>query len=583
MTLTHDDPRFAWTKFYMEFADKLIVHRSNRRTLVTKVREVCGRQGHEFQYLRNDRLSGGTLGDICPFTTMASFNIAMREYTSIHTVAHEIGAFLGTTESPPHSFRGVPTINFEHAQFFGYPSRGGQENIEALWQVFMDAIRLADSGGEIALNSFIASFDRAIQTGWQREPAWRVRNLTLGLSWIRPWKYPSIYRGAARKLLNDLGVSNEILSGSDYINLVNELEERFRDASFLVHSFPELSLEVYRTQVSGEAYGWNNDPTRSAVSATEQLEPNSPTEPSAIIPARYTLWDVVDDGCFLDETKLGKIMMRLIDKKNLILQGPPGTGKTWLAKKLAFALIGETDNRRVRSFQFHPNVSYEDFIRGYRPIEGGLSLKDGPFLKMVNEARDNQPHKYVMVIEEINRGNPAQIFGEMLTLLETDKRKPSEALTLTHHISEIEQVYIPPNMYVIGTMNLADRSIALVDLALRRRFAFVDLEPVFDERWYNWVNRKNGFTVDFLRDIGRWMTELNQRIANDRNLGSQFRIGHSIAMPMQDYLTDEHQIEWFREIIETEIGPLLHEYWFDNADKAEHEKSQLLKYLDERQ
>ena len=192
----------------------------------------------------------------------------------------------------------------------------------------------------------------------------------------------------------------------------------------------------------------------------------------------YTVDDIMADGCFLEESRLRTILNRLKAKKNLILQGPPGTGKTWLAKKLAFALIGQVDDRRVRRFQFHPNLSYEDFIRGYRPNpDGRLTLVDGPFLEVVNAAKLDQSNDYVMVIEEINRGNPAQIFGEMLTLLEADKRDPGEALRLAHSGSNGERVYIPPNVYVIGTMNVADRSIALVDLALRRRFAFVDLEP----------------------------------------------------------------------------------------------------------
>ena len=206
----------------------------------------------------------------------------------------------------------------------------------------------------------------------------------------------------------------------------------------------------------------------------------------------YSIQNIIADGCFLPQPKLETILTRLKSKKNLILQGPPGTGKTWLAKKLAFALIEQESDHLVRRFQFHPNMSYEDFIRGYRPDgDGRLNLIDGPFLEVVNDA-SNDPNNedYVMVIEEINRGNPAQIFGEMLTLLEADKRDPGEALMLAYPKSSDERLHIPPNVYVIGTMNVADRSIAMVDLALRRRFAFVDLEPVFGEVWRNWGQRQ---------------------------------------------------------------------------------------------
>ena len=289
----------------------------------------------------------------------------------------------------------------------------------------------------------------------------------------------------------------------------------------------------------------------------------------------YTVDDIIEEGCFLPQPKLETILSRLRSKKNLILQGPPGTGKTWLAKKLAFALIGEQSDYRVRRFQFHPNMSYEDFIRGYRPDgDGRLTLVDGPFLEVATAKRDLS-NDYVIVIEEINRGNPAQIFGEMLTLLEADKRDPSEALALAYPRSSDERVHIPPNMYVIGTMNVADRSIAMVDLALRRRFAFVDLEPVFGDLWRNWVNEQCGIPLDFLTDIEERITSLNEQIAADRTLGPQFRVGHSYVTPPEDTPIDDPH-EWFSQVVETEIGPLLNEYWFDDTQKAESAKSELL-------
>ena len=183
-----------------------------------------------------------------------------------------------------------------------------------------------------------------------------------------------------------------------------------------------------------------------------------------------------------------------------------------------------------------------------------------------------------MVIEEINRGNPASIFGELLTLLESDKRTIENALTLAHQHTVGERFHIPPNLYVIGTMNLADRSLALVDLALRRRFAFFDLEPTLNETWSNWVHLQCDIPADFLTDISRRIGLLNEQITDDPNLGRQFRIGHSFVVPTLGEAISVPE-EWFTQVVETEIVPLLNEIWFDDHDKVEEAKSQLLSNL----
>ena len=284
--------------------------------------------------------------------------------------------------------------------------------------------------------------------------------------------------------------------------------------------------------------------------------------------AIYTIDDILADGCFLDESTLESLLNRLRTKQNIILQGPPGAGKTWLSKRLAHALIGQKDDDKVRQVQFHPNLSYEDFVRGWRPDgKNGLVLADGPFLKLAEDARNDPDGKYVMVIEEINRGNPASIFGELLTLLEADKRSANDALALAYPRDDNERFHIPPNVYVIGTMNLADRSLALVDFALRRRFAFFDLEPQLNYTWREWVHEESGIPDDFLADIARRITTLNDQIAAERNLGPQFRIGHSHVTPPPDTPIDNPQ-QWFTDVVETEIVPLLREYWFDDVATA---------------
>ncbi len=290
----------------------------------------------------------------------------------------------------------------------------------------------------------------------------------------------------------------------------------------------------------------------------------------------YTTESIISDGCFLDASRLVAILDRLKARKNLILQGPPGTGKTWLAKRLAFVLIGSKSERQMRPFQFHPNLSYEDFVRGWRPnVHGRLDLVDGPFLNSINDSHKDPCNTYVVVIEEINRGNPAQIFGEMLTLLEADKRYEDEALPLSYPRDHRERVHIPSNFYIIGTMNVADRSLALVDFALRRRFAFFDLEPAFGELWRNWVNVQYKIDTEFLADVEERVRALNKTISEDNLLGPQFRIGHSFVTPTTGVpITNPN--EWFTQVVNTEIGPLLAEYWFDDPEKARSECKRLL-------
>ena len=287
----------------------------------------------------------------------------------------------------------------------------------------------------------------------------------------------------------------------------------------------------------------------------------------SIVKEIYNLEDLIKEGCFVEEEQLSKIISSLNRKKSIILQGPPGTGKTWLAKRLANIIVGYKNSNNIKAIQFHPNMSYEDFIRGYRPSgDGKLALIDGPFLEMINKARNDSQSNYVMVIEEINRGNPAQILGEMLTLLEVDKRTPTEALELTYRREHENGIFIPNNLYVIGTMNLADRSLAMVDFALRRRFAFFYLAPNFDEKWLNYMIDKTKLSRKSLEKIRHVMNNLNQYIAKEEMLGNAFTIGHS-------YLTCDSVIpdamSWYKDIIDSEIKPLLEEYWFDDSNKLD--------------
>jgi len=303
------------------------------------------------------------------------------------------------------------------------------------------------------------------------------------------------------------------------------------------------------------------------------------TEQEAATPT-YTIQSIAADGCFLSHADLEMALKRVLDKKNLILQGPPGTGKTWLAKRLAYTLIGSKDRKvtrdRLRVVQFHPSLSYEDFVRGWRPSSDKLKLTDGVFLEIAQAARAEPDRPFVLIIEEINRGNPAQIFGEMLTLLEDSKRSDGEAMELVYRHQHGERFFIPKNLYVIGTMNIADRSLALVDLALRRRFAFVNLEPQFNELWRKWCVDTGKFPEADVDLIASRMRALNKSISDDRSLGTQYQVGHSYVTPSESNSSVDAR-QWFREIVETELIPLLEEYWFDTPDNVKSAAVALLK------
>lgn len=370
--------------------------------------------------------------------------------------------------------------------------------------------------------------------------------------------------------------------------------ERIRDLCFRQQS-PDFSRKAFQDNYLEEfttLFPDNSTPDMSIDSTTQQLrdegelefisagqykwlgyyDDTNEDEPEVIVAEKrieaYDLSNIKADGCFIDVADLDSILRSLRDKKNMILQGPPGTGKTWLAKRLAMALIGEKQPSQIKAVQFHPNLAYEDFIRGWRPSGNGqLTLCDGPFLEWVHLAQKYPAKKFVVVIEEINRGNPAQIFGEMLTLLEADKRTPEEALQLSYTTEDDEPVYIPSNLYVIGTMNVADRSLALVDLALRRRFAFVNLKPLYGENWRNWVRDQKSISSESLNIIQTQMNKLNMAIADDSRLGPQFQIGHSFFTPAKGHeVADEKK--WYQQVLQTEIAPLLHEYWYDDLDTA---------------
>lgn len=292
----------------------------------------------------------------------------------------------------------------------------------------------------------------------------------------------------------------------------------------------------------------------------------------------YGVADLIASGVFLTEEELKQMLERLHSKKAMILQGPPGVGKTFIAQKLAYALMGAVDNERLEMVQFHQSYSYDDFVRGYRPVAGkagSFGLQNGVFYEFCQKAVNDPDREYVFVIDEINRGNLSQIFGELLMLIEADKRGPDFAVPLIYRSENEPAFFVPPNLYLIGLMNLADRSLAMVDYALRRRFVFVTLKPQYGSDLFRRWLQERGMQADLVQLIMERMTQLNQEIREDPLLGENYEIGHSFFLPRGDDFAGLDR-NWYEGVVRTEIVPLLREYWFDNPKKADEAEKRLL-------
>ena len=269
---------------------------------------------------------------------------------------------------------------------------------------------------------------------------------------------------------------------------------------------------------------------------------------------KYTKEDFLKD-VYISEEKYDKLVTVLKRKKNIILQGAPGVGKTFLAKRLAYSIMGEKDDEHVKFIQFHQNYSYYDFVMGYKPIEEGFELKYGIFYNFCQKATKNPDKDYFFIIDEINRGNLSKIFGELLMLIEADYR--DEKATLAYTGSDFS---VPKNLHIIGMMNIADRSLAMIDYALRRRFSFFDIEPAFDSEGFS--NYQKEFSNKTFNELIEKIKKLNEAIAQDQSLGKGFCIGHSYFCN-----AEECTLEWMKDIVEFDIFPMLSEYWFDDESK----------------
>lgn len=286
------------------------------------------------------------------------------------------------------------------------------------------------------------------------------------------------------------------------------------------------------------------------------IREDNPLKQTDTIVQKYTKEDFLNK-VYMTEERYNVLEALLRNKKNIILQGAPGVGKTFTAKKLAYAMMGEVDDSRIEMIQFHQNYSYEDFIMGYRPDGSDFKLTDGIFYRFCQTAANHPDKEYFFIIDEINRGNMSKIFGELLMLIEKDYRGTKATLAYSGM-----PFSVPENLYIIGMMNTADRSLAMIDYALRRRFSFFEMEPGFNSEGF--VKYQNDFANETFHTLIDQIKALNKEIAEDKSLGRGFQIGHSYFCGREEAGCSD---EWMRSVVEFDILPMLGEYWFDEPDR----------------
>lgn len=316
---------------------------------------------------------------------------------------------------------------------------------------------------------------------------------------------------------------------------------------------PELEKMEFFVQPNGSLFKLSKDEFDFIMDVVRE---NNPLELISEKKEQYSKKDFLD-SVFMNETRYNDLEALLRNKKNIILQGAPGVGKTYISKKLAYSMMGEKDDARIEFIQFHQNYSYEDFIMGYRPDGESFKLTDGIFYRFCKKAENNPDKEYFFIIDEINRGNMSKIFGELMMLIEKDYRGTKAILPYSGI-----PFSVPANLYIIGMMNTADRSLAMIDYALRRRFSFFSIEPGFDSEGF--IKYRNNLNNDTFNELIEHIKRLNKEIAADKSLGKGFCIGHSYFCG-QELCTDE----WLRSVVEYDILPMLAEYWFDDNNKLQ--------------
>lgn len=668
---------FTWIDFYVEFADKLLLYKNNRKLLLDKLCLVFEKANMKFPKLESD----DSLIDIDPFTVFGMFNKKMKNENRKKLLT-EIKDIFQISSSVPQDFNGIPVLQPLKANFFGFASDRNDYDIENIWNLFSIAIKYVESPDKYRAE-FIDIYD-CVKSQYCIK--W---NLSMALFWIRPFNFLNLDSKNRNYICKDKSVSDNFLSvfpklangvvpdGTAYLNLIEKAKELFNTNDYPYKSFPEFSHFIYciddksynEKEIISDAeflkwfkpilealkeIGGSGTPqeVRDKIAADLNLSEEELTETRGktktkkfdnnVAFARNYLvyegmidksergkWTLTELGekikmtnelaqrifikwveitaakrngepvpqidltpyyvfenqleeyneekflseVYMDKDKYISLVSLLEHKKNIILQGAPGVGKTFAAKRLAYSILGCLDDSKIKFVQFHQNYTYEDFIMGYKPDGNGFELKKGIFYEFCKTAENDRNHKYFFIIDEINRGNMSKIFGELLMAIENDYRDKPVVLAYNG-----KDFVVPSNLYIIGMMNTADRSLAMIDYALRRRFSFVEMEPAFDSESFK--EYQASLTSSAFDNIINLIIKLNADIKDDASLGSGFRIGHSYFCNLvsEGNPTDnktECTDQVLSEIIEYDIIPTITEFWFDNESKCNEWKEKL--------
>lgn len=446
-----------------------------------------------------------------------------------------------------------------------------EQNPEEVRSMF---IQLFDENNDLIrrINAFIARSDKLLETyGPEGKQHYQKDGTITTYLWLR---YPDKYWIYRYKQTNAFALrlkSDHAIKKGNTANNIRECNALYTEARDAIAQDSEL-IEMFRSALTNDCYPDPQLVTLTADIAYFCKDFNSkitPSTDSVITPETVETVDSLGQGnnlytkedflaeVFVSEEKCDKLAAVLLNKKNIILQGAPGVGKTFSAKRLAYSLIGSVNEEAIEFVQFHQNYSYEDFMMGYKPSGSGFELKKGVFYRFCKKAEADPESKYFFIIDEINRGNLSKIFGELLMLIENDYR--GTPVTLAYND---EKFSVPENLYIIGMMNTADRSLAMIDYALRRRFSFFEMEPGFETEGF--IQYQQSLNNETFNDLLAKVIELNSEIALDRSLGRGFCIGHSYFCGRDEQSCSD---EWMQEVVDFDILPMLGEYWFDDQEK----------------